>query len=46
MTNESVVLDSSIAALAEEIGGKHGDAARERAIRGMEQVASLWRESD
>jgi hypothetical protein len=32
--------------LEQELVGKYGEAVRERAVRGLRQAASMWRESD
>jgi hypothetical protein len=46
MESDDVALDASIARLADELAEKHGEAVRGNALRGMRQVASLWRSED
>jgi hypothetical protein len=43
---DDVALDASISKLADELAAKHGEVVRADALRGMKQVASLWRASD
>jgi hypothetical protein len=43
---DDIALDDSIARLADELVAKHGEQSRARAMRGMQQVASLWRAGD
>lgn len=45
-TMPDVALGDSITRLADELVAKHGEQVRSNALRGMKQVASLWRQSD
>jgi hypothetical protein len=39
-------MKQSMATLEKELVAKHGDAVRDRLVRGMSQIASLWRAED
>jgi hypothetical protein len=44
--DEAVVLDDSMTRLTSQLVERHGEDVRDRAERGIRQVASLWRASD
>ncbi len=46
LASSHTALDASISRVADELVGKHGEEVRENLVRGMNQVASLWRDDD
>jgi len=44
--DDSPIKDSTVEAVINELVEKHGDARHDRISRGVNQAASLWRESD